>query len=188
MTDFKWTPELQQTFDRTKKELTDGTLRKAIPNSDKPFYNLFDASIYGIGAAMLQKNQFENSELASASFRLFSTTELRLSTILCERSAIIYELSEYEFLIQESQHPIFLHIDHKTILLLLTQKNKPNQGVYKFQLNPRKFPNFHTVWTEVKKLSLPDLLFRSLTTTSQDKHRPRTVEIPVSIKFFMTHS
>ena len=32
-TDFKWTPELQQTFDRVKKELTDGKLRLAIPNS-----------------------------------------------------------------------------------------------------------------------------------------------------------
>ena len=32
--DFKWPPELQQTF-RVKKELTKGTLRLAIPNSEK---------------------------------------------------------------------------------------------------------------------------------------------------------
>ena len=32
-TDFKWTPELQQTFDCVKKELTDGTFRLAFPNS-----------------------------------------------------------------------------------------------------------------------------------------------------------
>ena len=31
-TDFKRTPELQQTFDRVKNQLTDGTLRLAIPN------------------------------------------------------------------------------------------------------------------------------------------------------------
>ena len=31
-TDFKWTPELQQTFDRVKKELTDATHSLAIPN------------------------------------------------------------------------------------------------------------------------------------------------------------
>ena len=29
---FKWTPELQQTLERVKKEITDGTLRIAIPN------------------------------------------------------------------------------------------------------------------------------------------------------------
>ena len=55
---FKWTPELQQTFDRVKKELTDGTLCLAIPNSGKSFYVLCDASNYGIGAALLQINQF----------------------------------------------------------------------------------------------------------------------------------
>ena len=35
--DFKWTPQLQQTFDRVNKEFTDGTLRLANPNSDKLF-------------------------------------------------------------------------------------------------------------------------------------------------------
>ena len=31
--EFKWTLELQQTFDKIKTELTDGTIRLAIPNS-----------------------------------------------------------------------------------------------------------------------------------------------------------
>ena len=51
-----------------------------------------------------------------------------------------------------------------------------------------KFPNLHIVWTEGKNLSLPDLLSRSLTTKTQDEHRLRTVEIPDSIKFFMSHN
>ena len=49
-----------------------------------------------------------------------------------------------------------------------------------------KFPNLHIVWTEGKNLSLPDLLSRSLTNTTQGEHRLHTVEIPDSIKFFMT--
>ena len=49
-----------------------------------------------------------------------------------------------------------------------------------------KFPNLHIVWTEGKNLSLPDLLSRSLTTTTQDEHR--TVETPDSIKNFITHN
>ena len=127
-------------------------------------------------------------ELVSANSRLFSTTELRLSTILRECSAIIYELSEYEFLIQSSKHPIILYTDHKPILFLFTRKNKPNHRVYKFQLILMKFPNLHIFWTEGKNLSLPDLLSHSLTTTTQDEHRLRTVEIPESIKLFMTHN
>ena len=127
-------------------------------------------------------------ELISANSRLFLTTEFRLSTILRECSAIIYALSEYEFSIQGSKHPITLYTDHKPILFLFTQKNKPNHRVYKFQLILMKFPNLHIFWTEEKNLSLANLLGRSLTTNTQDEHRLRTVEIPDSIKFFMTHN
>ena len=89
-------------------------------------------------------------ELVSAKSRLFSTTELRLSTILRECSAIIYALSEYEFLIQGSKHPIILYKEHKPIFLLFTQKTKPDHRVYKFQLILTKFPNLHIIWTEGK--------------------------------------
>ena len=41
---------------------------------------------------------------------------------------------------------------------------------------------------ERKNLSLEVILSRSLTTTTQDGHRLRTVEIPDSINFFMTHN
>ena len=75
-TDFKWTPELQQTFDRVKKEFTDRTLRLAIFNSKKHFYFPSNLSNYGIEAALLQKNQFGKMELVSANSRLFSTTEI----------------------------------------------------------------------------------------------------------------
>ena len=164
----------------------DGTLRFATLNSEKPFYILCNASNYGIGAALLQKNQFGKMELFSANSRLFSTTEIRLSTIFRECSAIICSLSEYEFLIQGSKHPIKLYTDHKPILFLFTQKNKPNHRFYKFRLILMKFPNLHIVWTEGKNLSLPDLLSRSLTTTT--RKLSRTVEIPDSKKIFMTHN
>ena len=78
---------------------------------------------------------------------------------------------------------------------MFTQKNKPNHRVYKFQLILTKFLNYKIdinkiskLLTEGKNLSLPDLLSRSLTTTTQDEHRLRTVEIPESIKFFMTNN
>ena len=88
--DFNWTTELQQTFDRVKKEFRDGTNRLAILILENPFHILCNASNYGIGAALLQKNQFGKMELVSAESHLFSTTELRLSTILRDCSAIIY--------------------------------------------------------------------------------------------------
>ena len=65
-----------------------------------------------------KKNQFGKMELVSANSCLFSTTDLRLSTIVRECSAILYALSEYEFFIQGSKHPIILYTDHKPILFL----------------------------------------------------------------------
>ena len=47
---------VQQTFKKVEKEFTDGLLRLAVPNSEKAFYFLCDASNYCIGAVLLQKN------------------------------------------------------------------------------------------------------------------------------------
>ena len=45
--------------------------------------------------------------LISANSRLFTQAELRLSTLMRECTAIIYTLTEYEFLILGSKHPQF---------------------------------------------------------------------------------
>ena len=127
-------------------------------------------------------------ELVSANSRLFSTTELSLSTILRECSAVIYPLSENELLNQGYKHPIILYTHQKPISFLFIQKNKPNHRVCKFQLMLMKLPKLHIVWTERKNPSLPDLLSRSQATTTQDEQRFRTLEIPDSIKFFITHN
>ena len=68
------------------------------------------------------KNQFEKMEIVSANSRLFSTKKLRFPTILRESSTIICALSEYDFLIQGSQHPFILYTDHKTNSLFVHTK------------------------------------------------------------------
>ena len=89
--------------------------------------------------------------LISANSRLFTQAELRLSTLMRECTAIIYTLTEYEFLILGSKHPTVLFTDHKPIIFLFTQKSNPNHRVYRFQLILMKFPNLHIVWTAGKK-------------------------------------
>ena len=121
--------------------------------------------------------------LISANFRLFTQTELRLSTLMRECAAIIYTLTEYEFLILGSKHTTVLFTDHKPIIFLFTQKSNPNHRVYRFQLNLMKFPNLHIVWTAGKNLALPDTLSRN--TTPELLTRKTTVEIPQNIKFYL---
>ena len=90
--------------------------------------------------------------LISANSRLFTQAELRLSTVMRECTAILYTLTEYEFLILGSKHPTVLFTDHKPIKFLFTQKSNPNLRVYRFQSNLMKFPNLHIVWTAGKIL------------------------------------
>ena len=89
-----------------------------------------DASNFGIGAALLQSHNGTNKmKLISANSRLFTQAELRLSAIMRECTAIIYTLTEYEFLILGSKHPTILFTDHKPIIFLFTQKSNPNHRV-----------------------------------------------------------
>ena len=139
---------------------------------------------FGIGAALLQSQSGTNKmNLISANSRLFTQAELRLSTFMRDCTAIIYTLTEYEFLILGSKHPTVLFTDHKPIIFLFTQKSKPNHRVYRFQLILMKFLNIHIVWTAGKNLALPDTLSRN--TPAELLTRKTTVEIPQIIKFYL---
>ena len=182
--EFKWTKEHQQILEM-KRTITD-KLELTMPDTRKPFYIITDASNTGIGAALLQQQPTERKmKLVSANSRLFTPIEMRLSTLIRKCSAIIFALTEYEFLLTGSNHPIVLFTDHKPIICLLTQKNKPNHRVYRFQLTLIKFPNLHIIWTEGKNLALPDLLSRTIDEEHITKRRDITVEIPENLKFFL---
>ena len=117
--------------------------------------------------------------LISANSRLFTQAELRLSTLMRECTAIIYTLTEYEFLILGSKHPTVLFTDHKPIIFLFTQKINPTHRVYRFQLILMKLPTY-IVWTAGKNLALSDTLSRN--TPPELLTRKTTVEIPKNIK------
>ena len=64
------------------KTLLTEQLSNTIPDPDQPFYAMCDASNFGIGAAFLQSHNGTNKmNLISANSRLFTQTELGLSTL-----------------------------------------------------------------------------------------------------------
>ena len=80
---------------RVKKLLTE-QISKTIPDPNQPFYAMCDASNFGIGAALLKPHSETNKmNLISANSRLFTQTEVRLSTLMRECTAITYTLTEY---------------------------------------------------------------------------------------------
>ena len=125
-TDFKWTKRHQKIFNQMKRTITHN-LEITMPDTTKPFYILTDASNTGIRTALLQQHRTEKKmKLISTNSRLFSPIEKRLSILIREFSAITFALTEYEFLLTGSSHTIVLFTDHKPIIYLFTQKNKPN--------------------------------------------------------------
>ena len=105
-----------------------------------------DASIFGIGAALLQSHSgTKKMNLISANSRLFTQAELRLSTLLRKYTTIMYTFTEYEFLILGSKHPTVVFTDRKPIIFFFTQKSNPNHRVYRFRIILMKIPNFHIV-------------------------------------------
>ena len=116
-----------------------------------------DASSFGIGTGLLQShNGTKKMNLISANSRLFTLAELRLSTLMRECTAIIYTLTEYEFLLLGSKQPTVLFTDHNSTNFLFTQNS-----IYRFQFFLMKFPNLHIVWTAGKNLALSDTLSRN---------------------------
>ena len=95
---------------------------------------------------------------------------MRLSTLIRECSAIIFALTEYEFLLTGSNHPVILFTDHKSIIYLFKQKNKPNHRVYRFQLILMKFPNLHIIWTEGIYTLYDDDYLRLINTVKQEQN------------------
>ena len=150
--DFEWATKHQTRFEEIKKLLTE-QISGTIPDPNQPFYPMCDASNFGIGAALLQSHSGTNKmDLISANSRLFIQAELRLSTLMRERTAIIYTITEYEFLILGSRHPTVLFTDHRPNMFLFTQKLNPNHRVYRFQLILSKIPNLNIVVTAGKTL------------------------------------
>ena len=94
----------------------------------------------------------------SANSRLFTSAELRLASPMREYTAIIYNRTEYGFLIIGSNHPTVLFSYHKPIIFLFTQKSNTNHRVYRFQIILIKFPILRMVWIAGKNLVLPDTL------------------------------
>ena len=103
-----------------------------------------------------------------------------------ECTAIIYTLTEHEFLILGSKHPTVLFTDHKPNIFLFTQKSNPNHRVYRFQLILIKFPNLHTVWTTGKNLALPDTLSRSTPPELLTRKTTSVFELVVKISLVQT--
>ena len=81
----KWTTELQKRFEELKTLLTE-RISNTIPDPDKPFYAMCDASKFDIGAALLQSHSETNK------MNLFSANWKHPTVLFTDHKPIIFSL------------------------------------------------------------------------------------------------
>ena len=118
---FKWTDAHSASFEATKTALTSAPLL-ALPNPEKPFTLICDASVNGMGAVLLQENH-----PVSYYSRKFSSTEKNYTTGEQELYACHQALREYRCYLKGTTFDLIT--DHCPLIYLKTQQFlSPKQG------------------------------------------------------------
>ena len=115
-TKFLWLPCHEAAFQKFKDRFCHD-IANAIPNTDYPFHIHDDSSKVGTGCILTQDSP-DGKRTVSANSRVFDKAEHKMSPQHCELCGIISALQTYELYIIGSPFPIYLHCDHRPILLV----------------------------------------------------------------------
>ena len=140
VTPFPWTRDCTDAFEALKAALTKATVL-TLPDFNKPFTIVADASQVGIGGVLLQ----DDRPIAFESHRL-SSTERNYSTADRELYAVVYCLKKWRCYVQNG-HPTTIYTDHKPNVTIDT----------KYDLSPRQVrwieytQQFNLEWKWIKQ-------------------------------------
>ena len=123
-------------------------------------------------------------QVISYNSRVLTTQEQKLSSYDRKLCAIIFALSQYEFMIIGSKFPITFFTDHNPILFLFTRLGNLTPRQYKAQMLLTKFSNLQIIHTAGRNLTVADMLSRDFSTinikTCQLQHKtlPPQIDFP----------
>ena len=121
---FKWTPECQQSFDELKAKLTTAPVL-AYPDYSKPFILDTDASDFGIGVVLLQKDNDGHERVVAFASRSLSKAERRYCVTRQELLAVIVFTQHFcPYLLGRE---FTLHTDHGSLTWLQTFRDPEGQ-------------------------------------------------------------
>ncbi|EPS59216.1 hypothetical protein M569_15593 [Genlisea aurea] len=104
---FQWTSECQEAFDTLKQLLTDAPLLK-VPDFNKPFTLITDASQVGLGGVLLQDDQpcaYESKKFSPAETHYTTTERELLGTVHCYQKWSVYLRHNPENVIETDHMP-----------------------------------------------------------------------------------
>ena len=132
-----WGPHQEQAFNQIKRELTQPTVL-ALYDPTAPTKVSADASSYGLGAVLLQKNNDQWQPVAYAS-RSMTDTERRYAQV--EKEALVITWACDRFSDYILGHAFEIDTDHKPLVPILNTKNLDNlpPRVLRFRLRLARF-------------------------------------------------
>ena len=157
---FYWGPDQQKAFDLIKQSLTNAPVL-ALYDPNRYTVLKTDASSYGLGCALFQKQDDEDMKPVSFASRALSPTEQRYSTIEKEALGVTYGCEKNrDFLIGKTFH---IETDHQPLISLLGgHKDLSDLPLQIMRFRMRLMPFSYTIsHVAGKSLIIPDMLSRS---------------------------
>lgn len=115
----EWTVECENSFVQLKQILTSHPVLTA-PDYSKPFILYTDASVYGIGAVLMQQHPDGLKPVAYES-RKFIPAEVNYPTHEQELLAVVHSLKTWHCYLEGSPFTVIVRSDHKPLQHFLTQ-------------------------------------------------------------------
>ena len=160
-----WGPSQEQAFSQVKDELSKPTTLALFDVQNESKFSA-DASVYGLGAVLLQKTDSQWKPFAYAS-RSLSETERRYAQIEKEALAITWACEKFSMYVLSKRFSI--ETDHKPLVPLLVSKHLDSlpPRVLRFRLRLARF-DFSIEHTPGKYLYTADTLSRASLSSSDD--------------------
>ena len=174
---WQWTPLQDQSFNAIKKELSQST-SLALYNPLSPTKISADASSYGLGAVLLQKNEERQWKPVAFASRTLSETERRYAQIEKEALATTWACEKFSNYVIGVKFTI--ETDHKPLVPLLGYKDldKLPPRILRFRLRMDRF-SYNIIHVPGKLMYTADTLSRTPSSETGDTTLQELAEIMV---------
>nr|VZH98615.1 unnamed protein product [Spirometra erinaceieuropaei] len=158
--EFIWSPECQNAFDAIKTKICDSTMLSRF-EADKETIVQADASDYGLGGVLLQKDADGRVQPIMHAARSLTKAERNYSQIEKEALAIIFAVQRFHLFIYG--RPFTLHTDHQPLKFLWgANRGVPQNIARRIQRWSTILQNyaFQIQYVSTQKFGVPDALSR----------------------------
>ena len=133
---FEWTKEAETAWKTIKEKLKSDPIL-VHPDLSKPYYLIFDASAYAVGAILAQKGDDDQLHAISYGSSILSDAQRKWSTVQRELYSLVYFCEKYETYLLNSK---FIAItDNSALLHLDTFKNSKTDRLWRWFQTLSKF-------------------------------------------------